>query len=140
MVDTLSISQRSALMRSIRAKDTAPEMRVRQLAHGMGYRYVLHDKRLPGSPDLVFPSRKAVIQVHGCYWHGHECRVGRRPKSNLAYWTPKIDRNVERDVRSAKALRRLGWRVMVVWECQTVPAKLDALQRRIRRFLDRDAM
>lgn len=109
-------------MRSIRSKDMKPEMAVRRLAHRMGYRFRLHRKDLPGKPDLVFPSRRAVIFVHGCFWHQHpdlDCKDARPPKSNVDYWQPKLARNRARDAESITALETQGWRVLVVWECQT---------------------
>jgi len=121
MTDNLSISRRSANMRKIGSKNTAPEMRVRRLAFGMGYRYRLHSGKLPGKPDIVFLSRKKVIFIHGCFWHQHEaCREGRTPNSNVGYWGPKLKRNVQRDSRAQEALRVQGWESLVIWECQTV--------------------
>src|SRR5262245_1683825 len=119
-------------MSLVRAKNTKPEMIVRRLVHSMGFRYRLHDRRMPGIPDLVFPSRRAVIFVHGCFWHRH-ANCGRMPKSRLDYWLPKLERNKARDVQNIKALRRSGWRVLVVWECQ-LKTNLSA---RITRFLNR---
>ena len=111
-------------MSRIGAKDTKPEMIVRRIVHGMGYRYRLHRKDLPGKPDLVFGPRRAVIFVHGCFWHQHpepECKIARIPKSRLEYWRPKLARNVERDLEHLNALEADGWRVMTVWECETAP-------------------
>lgn len=107
-------------MSRVRSKDTAPEWTVRRLAHAMGYRYRLHVEGLPGKPDLVFPGRRKVIFVHGCFWHGHEaCRSGRvRPRANAAFWGPKLDRNRERDARHIAALTEAGWAVLVVWACE----------------------
>ena len=134
MVDTLSPAARSALMSRIRNKDSKPEMAVRKLLHGIGYRYRLHRSDLPGTPDLVFPGRSSVIFVHGCFWHLHDgCKHARMPKSRLAYWVPKLEGNRRRDRRNARALRARGWRVMVIWECQV--ADLDRIERRARRFL-----
>jgi len=110
-------------MRRITSKDTKPEMLVRSLAHSLGYRYRLHIKNLPGKPDLVFPARKCIILVHGCFWHQHpECREGRLPKSRQAYWIPKLKRNVERDEANIAQLESLGWRVLVLWECDILSA------------------
>ena len=122
-------------MAAILGKDTKPEMVVRRLIHGLGYRYVLHDRKLPGTPDLVFPSRRKVVFVHGCYWHLHNCRYGRViPKTNAGFWAEKRGRNVARDKRNARALKELGWELLVIWECKTrFPLKLVP---RIRRFLD----
>ncbi len=106
-------------MSRIRSKDTAPEIAVRRLIHAAGYRYRLHVDELPGKPDLVFPARRAVIFVHGCFWHLHpRCTEGRIPSSNRDYWGPKLARNAQRDKSNAKALKKDGWRVMTIWECQ----------------------
>ena len=122
-------------MSRIRSKDTKPEMTVRRMLHGLGFRYVLNDKRLPGKPDLVFPSRRRVVFVHGCFWHGHSCGRGFRPKSNADFWAAKIDGNRKRDRTNARALRALGWGVTMVWECQLQPKSIEALMRRLQRFL-----
>lgn len=122
-------------MSLIRGKDTKPEMVVRRLIHALGYRYRLHARSLPGRPDLVFSSRRAVIFVHGCFWHRHACPLGNRtPKSRVAFWTAKLDANRERDRRTLRALRRQGWRVLTVWECEL--RSLDRLRRKVVRFLD----
>ena len=136
-MDTLDRQQRSARMALIRAKDTKPELLVRRLVHGLGYRYRLHRRDLPGTPDLVFPSRRSVIRIHGCFWHRHRhkwCALARLPKSRLGFWGPKLEGNAARDARNARALRRLGWRVMTIWECQL--RNETRLARRIRGFLD----
>ena len=119
MTDVFSPEQRSSVMRRVRSKDTAPELKVRKALTAMGLRYRLHRKDLPGAPDIVMPGRRLVIFVHGCFWHGHDCPRGARiPKANTDYWLAKISRNRERDARNAKALADLGWKVVVVWECQ----------------------
>lgn len=123
-------------MSRIKSKNTQPEMAVRRLLHGLGYRYVLHDKRLPGKPDLVFPARRKVVFVHGCFWHGHSCARGFRPSNNSAFWAAKIDGNIARDRRSTLALRAQGWRVITVWECAIHPVQTAALQRRLVAFLE----
>lgn len=129
---------RSRTMRAVRSTNTKPEMIVRRLAHAMGYRFRLHRKDLPGSPDLVFPSRKTAIFVHGCFWHGHNCSRGaRKPKDNAEYWVKKIGGNVARDQRSLLALSELGWRTLVVWEC-SLRDKV-ALETRLRTFLESSA-
>lgn len=135
MTDILSRSDRSALMARIRGKDTAPERAVRSLVHGLGYRFRLHVRDLPGRPDLVLPRLATVIFVHGCYWHRHSCPAGRVvPKTRSSFWTRKFECNVARDRLATARLRRLGWRVLSVWECETKqPLKL---QRRLRRLLD----
>lgn len=125
----------SAQMRLIRKKDTKPEIVVRCIVHGMGYRYRLHRSDLPGTPDLVFPARKKVILVHGCFWHQHNCRLGRRqPKANPSYWLPKLKRNRERDLATEEALSRRGWNVLTVWECETYDAV--AVTAKVRSFLE----
>ena len=108
-------------MSRIRHRDTKPEMMVRRLLHAMGFRYRLHDKRLPGSPDIVFASRKKAIFVHGCFWHRHPdagCALARMPKSRLDFWRPKLEGNRTRDVRHQSELDALGWRYLIVWECE----------------------
>ena len=114
-----------------------PEMAVRSLVHRMGYRFRLHAKDIPGKPDLVFRSRKKVIFVHGCFWHQHSkksCKDGRPPKSNLGYWASKLARNVSRDAGNVAALKDLGWRVLILWECEVLSGGLP-LETRIRKFL-----
>jgi len=134
MTDTLSKKQRSANMRAVKSRDTKPETLVRRMSHGMGYRFRLHRKDLPGSPDLVFPSRRKVIFVNGCFWHGHKCRRGSQtPKTNTAFWKAKIAGNVRRDTEQLMRLNESGWRCLVVWECET--KKQDRLASRLRRFL-----
>lgn len=118
MADKLTAEQRSENMRRIRSKDTKPEMQVRRFVHAQGYRYRLHVSNLPGKPDLVFPKLRKVIFVHGCFWHLHKkCSEGRIPESRRDYWEPKLKRNVERDRKHTIALRKLGWKSLVVWEC-----------------------
>ncbi len=136
MTDKLTPARRSENMRRIRSKGSAPELAVRKAAFAMGYRFRLHRRDLPGKPDLVFPGRRKVVFVHGCFWHQHEeCREGRPPGSNRAYWIPKLERNQQRDCEAQDALRHLGWAILIVWECQTVD--LDRLSARLRRFLER---
>jgi DNA mismatch endonuclease, patch repair protein len=118
MVDNRTPESRSGLMSRIGPKNTAPEMMVRRLLHKMGYRFRLHRKDLPGKPDIVLPRRKAVIFVHGCYWHGHGCSKGRLPKSNVDYWHAKIEQNRLRDQQKSSQLEALGWRVLTVWQCE----------------------
>lgn len=125
------------VMRANKGKDTKPEMLVRRLAHGMGYRYRLHRGDLPGKPDLVFGSRRKVIFVHGCFWHHHPdpgCKIARLPKSRLDFWLPKLDANRVRDDRDEKALENLGWRVLTVWECEL--KNQERVCNAIRSFLD----
>ena len=113
-------------MKRVKRADTKPEVTLRKALHRLGFRYVVGDKRLPGTPDLVFPKYEAAVFVHGCFWHGHECRQGRTPTSNVDYWGPKIVANRARDARKEQALRDLGWRVFTVWECQLKPRPLEA--------------
>jgi DNA mismatch endonuclease (patch repair protein) len=134
MVDIFTPAERSRIMALVRSKDTAPERVVRTLVHRMGFRFRLHKRSLPGSPDLVFAGRKRVIFVHGCFWHCHTCAAFRVPSTNRAFWKRKLTGNAERDRRSIGRLRRAGWRVMVIWECQTSPRRLDRLAGRIARF------
>lgn len=121
-------------MRRVRGRNTTPELKVRRLLHAAGYRYRLHDRRLPGSPDLVFRKRRKVIFVHGCFWHGHDCpRGSRAPKANQTFWQAKFDRNRARDVRDLETLTRLGWRSLVVWECELKDS--GELEKRLKAFL-----
>lgn len=117
-MDKVEKTTRSATMRAVKSKNTRLEMRVRRLLHRAGYRYRLHCAYLPGKPDLVFPGRRKIILLHGCFWHGHDCRPKIRPTSNTDYWTPKIEGNKARDVRNIAAIRREGWQVLILWECQ----------------------
>ncbi len=122
-------------MARVRGKDTGPEMRVRRLVHEMGYRYRLHRRNLPGVPDLAFSSRRKVIFVHGCWWHGHDCPGGRkRPKTNKSYWLPKLERNRTRDAANQAELRARGWDALVLWECQLKDTA--GLRKRIGDFLE----
>jgi DNA mismatch endonuclease Vsr len=137
VTDTLSKKARSARMALIRSKNTKPEMAVRRLLHGLGYRYRIHVKGLPGTPDLVFRPRKRAVFVHGCFWHGHHCRLGARvPKSRVGFWVAKIKSNRLRDKRHLAELKRAGWRAVVIWECQL--KNVDVLTRRLTRFLDEE--
>ncbi len=133
-MDTLTRAQRSERMSLIRSKDTKPEIVVRRLVHSMGYRYRLHDKKMPGHPDIVFRSRSKVIFVHGCFWHLHrDCPHCRPPKSRQDYWRPKLKRNAERDEQVRRELHNLGWRSLVIWECEL--ANSNKLARKIKKFL-----
>lgn len=133
-MDNLSPEARSRAMRGVRSHDTTPERVVRSVAHALGFRFRLHRRDLPGSPDLVFPRLRTVVFVHGCYWHQHRCSRGsRQPKSNRGYWLSKLRRNRERDRRATGALRRAGWRVLVIWECQT--HDIPRLEECISRYL-----
>lgn len=121
-------------MSRIGSRDTTPELFVRRMLHAAGYRYRLHRKDLPGKPDIVFPSRKKIVFIHGCFWHGHRCSKGRLPKSNEAFWSGKIRNNRARDRRSTRQLEADGWKVMIVWQCE-IKNPL-ALEKRIVDFLD----
>lgn len=128
-MDVFTPRQRSRCMSQIRAKDTKPELIVRRIVHAMGYRFRLHRRDLPGKPDLVFPGRRKIIFVHGCFWHRHEgCRLASEPKSSVDYWIPKFARTVRRDRVALALLEEQGWECLVVWECETqhtVPLKLN---------------
>lgn len=126
---------RSENMRRIRSKDTAPELKVRKLLVELGYRgYRLHRKDLPGKPDVAFIGKKKAILIHGCFWHGHDCKVGqRKPKSNITYWLPKIERNRQRDASHMTDFSSIGWKVLVVWECEL--QNPDGLAAKIQKFM-----
>lgn len=117
MADIVTPDVRSRMMSGIRGKDTRPEMIVRRALHAAGFRYRLHDKRLPGKPDLVFPKYRAVVFVHGCFWHGHDCHLFKIPATRTDFWRAKIHGNVERDRKAVEKLNGAGWRVGTVWEC-----------------------
>lgn len=133
-MDIVSKSKRSEMMSRIGAKDTKPEMKVRSLLHSAGYRYSLHKKDLPGRPDICLPKHGAAIFVHGCFWHNHICRKGKKPKSNSKFWCDKLARNTDRDARKIRELKKAGWRTLVVWECQLKDE--DKLKRRLTKFID----
>lgn len=117
MVDNVSPAKRSEIMSRVRSKNTKPELFVRRLVHGLGYRYRLHKTNLPGRPDIVFSSKRKIIFVHGCFWHGHNCRLGRKPKSRVDYWIDKINGNRERDKLVLRRLKAKKWQSLVLWEC-----------------------
>ena len=133
-MDTLTVTERSERMARIRSKDTKPELIVRSIAHRLGYRFRLHRKNLAGSPDLVFPSLKKAIFVHGCFWHAHEdCKVANRPKSRRPYWDEKFERNKQRDRANESALNDAGWAIETIWECETKSS--DLVAARVAKFL-----
>lgn len=132
-MDRLSPAQRSALMSRVRGRDTKPEHLVRSIVHRLGYRYQLHVADLAGKPDLVFPSRRKIIFVHGCFWHRHGCKRGGLPSTNVSFWKEKLERNRSRDHKAIRSLKKAGWRVMVVWECRI--GNSHALRVRLDRFL-----
>ena len=134
VADTLTIAERSRLMSKIRGKNTGPERAVRSLLHRAGFRFRLHVRGLPGTPDVVLPKYRAVVFVHGCFWHRHPgCRTAQMPKSHRKFWADKFARNVANDCRHRRRLRRLGWRVAIVWECQL--KRPERVRERLERFL-----
>ncbi len=133
-MDVFTREQRSVVMSRIRGRNTKPEIFVRSMAHALGYRFRLHRRDLPGTPDLVFPRLGKIIFVHGCFWHQHpECRYAYQPKSNSLFWKKKFSENLARDTRVLKDLEALGWKILIVWECQT--RKPQQLLGKISRFL-----
>ncbi len=133
MVDTRSPEQRRRIMQSVGQKNTGPEVAVRKALHALGYRFRLHAKRLPGKPDIVFASRRKVIFIHGCFWHGHGCSKGHLPKSRQDYWKPKIEANKTRDERTVNELKKAGWESLVLWQCEV--ALIDEAVTTATRFL-----
>jgi len=132
-VDRLSPERRSWLMSRIKGANTKPEIQVRSLLHRMGYRFRLHRRDLPGTPDVVLARRATVVFVHGCFWHGHACKRTKMPKSRIEYWMEKIQGNRRRDLRKRRKLTALGWKVVIVWECEL--KKPDRLAEKLRRVL-----
>lgn len=138
MADRISSERRSALMGRIAGRHTRPELWVRVQLHRAGFRFRLHSKHLPGSPDIVLPRYRTAVYVHGCFWHGHHCRRGTRPTSNVEFWTKKLDANIRRDREAAETLQSLGWRVHAVWTCQLTDDtdRLIAELKQARRALE----
>lgn len=135
MTDIMTREERSALMSRIGSRNTKPEMRVRRLLHGLGYRYRIHRKDLPGCPDIVFVSKRKVIFVHGCFWHRHAgCKLAAEPKTRVGFWKNKFRKNVERDASAVAALVEMGWDVLTVWECET--RDLEKLEGSLIAFLE----
>jgi DNA mismatch endonuclease (patch repair protein) len=133
-MDIVSSVKRSQMMSGIRGKDTKPEIIVRQAAHALGYRFRVNRRDLPGSPDIVFPGRKTVLFVHGCYWHRHDgCKYCYSPKSNIEFWERKFRDNVLRDIRVQRELQQMGWRVAVIWECEAIQP--DGLRQKLKAYL-----
>jgi len=135
MPDRVSKEVRSKIMASVGIRDTGAELALRKSLHKLGFRYRIAPQNLPGKPDLVFPSRRKAIFVHGCFWHGHHCRYGQLPKSRLDYWAPKIEANRRRDRRQRSRLAALGWHSRTVWECE-FKAHPERVLRRLVRFLE----
>lgn len=138
MTDRLSPERRSRLMQAVKSRNTTPELAVRSLLHSLGYRFRLHRRDLPGTPDIVLPGRRSVIFVNGCFWHGHGCRIGQPPKSRLDYWLPKLEANKARDLRKTEEVEAANWRALTVWQCEL--RDLDALAARLNNFLDPTAV
>ena len=136
MADVHTKEIRSYNMSRIRGRNTKPEMLVRRFLHTNGFRYKLHDKSLPGKPDIVLPKYKTVILVHGCFWHGHtDCKLNRIPKKNYAYWEPKITGNAKRDSITKRRLSKIGWKIITVRECQLHKSKLDKTLNKLLEYL-----
>lgn len=137
MADVVDKATRSRMMSGIRARDTAPELVVRSILHRAGFRYQLHRRDLPGKPDLVFPKHHMVIFVNGCFWHRHpKCLLAATPKTNTRFWLEKLSRNVERDKRVRGALRRRGWHVFNIWECEINELGIRRLLSKIRKVVE----
>jgi DNA mismatch endonuclease (patch repair protein) len=135
-MDKITTEKRSRNMKNIRSKNTAPELTVRKYIYSLGYRYRIHYKKLPGRPDIVFPSINKVIFVHGCFWHQHKrnCLSQHKPKSNSKYWEEKFEKNIERDKRNLKELKKMGWDVLIIWECES--KKIEKLKSKIIKHLN----
>jgi DNA mismatch endonuclease (patch repair protein) len=134
MTDVFSKEKRSWIMSRVKGRDTKPEIRVRSFVHRMGFRFRIHRRDLPGNPDIALPRHGKAIFVHGCFWHGHKhCRRSKRPTTNKGFWNKKLDTNIARDERFRKKLRRMGWKVLVVWQCET--RQPEKLLGKLERFL-----
>jgi DNA mismatch endonuclease (patch repair protein) len=135
-MDIWSPEKRSKVMGLVRSQNTKPEIKLRKALFSIGYRYRIHEKKLPGKPDIVLPKYRTAIFVHGCFWHGHvDCRAAKPPKSNLQYWTPKLARNAERDTAHQENLKASGWQVIVIWECELrkdAPAVLSLINEKLK--------
>ena len=135
MPDIFAPEKRHEIMQNVKTKNTAPEIKLRSLLHKNGLRFRVNRKDLPGKPDIVLPKYRAVIFVHGCFWHGHDCPRGQRPQTNADFWNQKIDRNVIRDKSDVSLLESLGWRVLIVWECEIKKKNEAVLLSRVKEFL-----
>lgn len=136
MADIVDQQTRSRMMSGIRGKNTRPEILVRKFLHGQGFRFRLHNRKLPGSPDLVLPKYRSVVFVHGCFWHRHRgCHLAATPRTNTDFWITKLEKNVERDARNRGLLEAAGWTVFVVWECEINPDRLEELAISLRSRL-----
>jgi DNA mismatch endonuclease (patch repair protein) len=134
MTDVFSKEKRSWIMSRVRGRDTKPEILVRSFVHRMGFRFRIHRRDLPGNPDIVLPRHGKVIFVHGCFWHGHKrCQRSKRPTTNKGFWNKKLDENIERDKRFQRKLRLMGWKVLVLWQCEG--RKPEKMLRKLERFL-----
>ena len=141
MADTITPEKRSWIMSRIRSNGTKPEEFVRKYLFAAGLRYRKNDKRYPGKPDIVLPKYKTIVFINGCFWHAHDCKIGHMPKSNESFWTPKLERNKARDMEKQRLLKDLGWRVIVVWECElsTVKARQARCERLLDEIMDRES-
>lgn len=135
MPDIFAPEKRHEIMQNVKTKNTAPEIKLRSLLHKNGFRFRVNRKDLPGKPDIVLPKYRAVIFVHGYFWHGHDCPRGQRPQTNADFWNQKIDRNVIRDKSDVSLLESLGWRVLIVWECEIKKKNEAVLLSRVKEFL-----
>lgn len=135
MPDIFAPEKRHEIMQNVKTKNTAPEIKLRSLLHKNGFRFRVNRKDLPGKPDIVLPKYRAVIFVHGCFWHGHDCPRGQRPQTNADFWNQKIDRNAIRDKSDVSLLESLGWRVLIVWECEIKKKNEEVLLSRVKEFL-----
>ena len=136
MVDVFTKEKRSEIMKKVGPKNSKPELLVRSLIHCLGYRFRLHRRDLPGTPDLVFPRYRKIIFVHGCFWHGHiGCKKSKLPETNREFWENKINRNKENDKNSILKLNERGWEILTIWECQIKKSKIENLKKRITKFL-----
>ncbi|MBU1628011.1 DNA mismatch endonuclease Vsr [bacterium] len=136
MVDIFDKKKRSEIMSEISGKNTKPELLIRKVLFSEGYRYRLHRKELPGNPDIVFPGRKKVIFINGCYWHGHNCKKAALPETNKQFWKKKISGNVERDKKNLDKLLKMGWKSFVIWQCEIKKSSLGNIIKQAKKFLE----